>query len=186
MHVNPDKKMVFNKRWLFGNQNGVAVHWNALACRQWQCLYYWCVCSIFLSTARSWKGRLKLSPFPSCRKGWANFFEVESGSRKMWGKRRCFSPEIYVGCGLVKNTQTNETEVILLGYPRYPNFQNFKQQKGKIGWFPTFRSGSSFTGKLLLSGDPSNTWYNFEPLTKFTPLVELAWQQDNYHIASKG
>ena len=49
-----------------------------------------------------------------------------------------------------------------------------------------FRSGSTFTGKLLESGEPSITSYNNEPLRKFTRKLELAWQEEDYHRASKG
>ena len=44
-------------------------------------------------------------------------------------RRRGFSPEIYVGCGLVNKASTNETKVILLGYPRYPKLPNRKVEK---------------------------------------------------------
>ena len=44
-------------------------------------------------------------------------------------RRRGFSPEIYVGCRLVNKASTNETEVILLGYPRYPKLPNRKVEK---------------------------------------------------------
>lgn len=109
----------------------------------------------------------------------------------MGGKRRrggFFSPEIYVGCGLVNKAPTNETRVILLGYPRYPNYQISKWENVVTPLFPNyFRSGSSFTGELLLSGDPTDTWYDFEPLAKFTPFLdEIVWQQENYRNASKG
>jgi len=57
-----------------------------------------------------------------------------------------------------------ETRVILLAYPR---------------------SGSTFTGKLLESGDPLNTSYINEPLRKFTNKLELAWQKEDYYKASK-
>ena len=50
----------------------------------------------------------------------------------------------------------------------------------------SFRSGSTFTGKLLESGDPMNTSYINEPLRKFTDKLELAWQKEDYYRASKG
>ena len=50
----------------------------------------------------------------------------------------------------------------------------------------SYRSGSTFTGKLLESGDPLNTSYIHEPLRKFTNKLELAWQEEDYYRASKG
>ena len=55
-----------------------------------------------------------------------------------------------------------------------------------ISWILSFRSGSTFTGKLLESGDPSITSYNHEPLKEFTQKLELAWHEEDYHRASKG
>ena len=79
---------------------------------------------------------------------------------KMRGKRRRgFSPEIYVGCHLVNKASTNETEVILLGYPRYPKLPNTGKWKNLMSL--------SFQIRVVFHRETTTKWRSLKYLVQF-------------------
>ena len=74
-------------------------------------------------------------------------------------RRRGFSPEIYVGCGLVNKASTNETKVILLGYPRYPKLPNTGKWKNLMSL--------SFQIRVVFHRETTTKWRSLKYLVQF-------------------